>query len=167
MWVEKLVLLTYVREVIVILLVRMWVEKTNSVCPGIWVSSSSLWGCELKNLSPLHKAFFFRHPPCEDVSWKAELERKLTSERVVILLVRMWVEKTVTSDIPNSSASSSLWGCELKKSCKPFVSSLLMSSSLWGCELKKSCKPFVTSLLMSSSLWGCELKMIERSCAIG
>ena len=36
----------------------------------------------------------FSHPPCEDVSWKnTTLEQDL--DRIVILLVRMWVEKQV------------------------------------------------------------------------
>ena len=79
--------------------------------------SSSLWGCELKNLSqhpiparsrhppcedvswkcniPCRVLHFFRHPPCEDVSWKVVKEVGDTASIVVILLVRMWVEKPV------------------------------------------------------------------------
>ena len=123
----------------VILLVRMWVEKWsiwNTYRQGLchppcedvsWkgllpksfalsASSSSLWGCELKN--PFYTLLLcckYRHPPCEDVSWKSNLVyiilwlqchppcedvswktiiKQYSLIFFVILLVRMWVEKS-------------------------------------------------------------------------
>ena len=77
----------------VILLVRMWVEKLYCRSNGYNKGSSSLWGCELKTACSSRQWIPLRHPPCEDVSWKiaGELSDSLGK---VILLVRMWVEKT-------------------------------------------------------------------------
>ena len=55
----------------VILLVRMWVEKYCVIADFTNLGSSSLWGCELKSWFYLLNCFPFRHPPCEDVSWKS------------------------------------------------------------------------------------------------
>ena len=58
----------------VILLVRMWVEKIPLKKELHLLGSSSLWGCELKN--PFYTLLLcckYRHPPCEDVSWKSNL----------------------------------------------------------------------------------------------
>ena len=49
MWVEKSYTTCSAAFTIVILLVRMWVEKTISSIYRQKVSSSSMWGCELKN----------------------------------------------------------------------------------------------------------------------
>ena len=119
MWVEKSYLYTCVTQSLVILLVRMWVEKlevlntdsvvlsssmwgcelkskwfrTFNVC--IWLSS--MWGCELKKRSSPRRSVKCRHPPCEDVSWK----------NGAVLRVAQVEE------------SSSMWGCELKREwCK-------------------------------------------------
>ena len=83
-------------------------------CIFFW--SSSLWGCELKKQSCMAVKLTHSHPPCEDVSWKSVIgldKKKFRShppcEDVswktceyykyflfwVILLVRMWVEKTI------------------------------------------------------------------------
>ena len=102
--------------IIVIRLVRMWVEKMKhfSLCHRIL--SSSLWGCELKTFSAGSSSRPDSHPPCEDVSWKiigivvfidmnrhppcedVSWKKRNTSHTVnrfnVILLVRMWVEKS-------------------------------------------------------------------------
>ena len=50
MWVEKSYTTCSAAFTIVILLVRMWVEKTISSIYRQKVSSSSMWGCELKNI---------------------------------------------------------------------------------------------------------------------
>ena len=103
---------------LVILLVRMWVENQTANT----ATRESLG-----------------HPPCEDVSWKAMVKSYLLTNlpssslwgcelksmfsfnkamvNSVILLVRMWVEKSFTSCDKSSILSSSLWGCELKKRC--------------------------------------------------
>ena len=159
MWVENQRLRLYLYLFPVILLVRMWVEKCDKILQTIWrwvillvrmwvekcvnlsmiyssTSSSSLWGCELKNWLNLYNVRYllssslwgcelkrwwtkfesitWRHPPCEDVSWKvihhllcSLYDRHPSCEDVswknyivylqtkgfVILHVRMWVEK--------------------------------------------------------------------------
>ena len=92
MWVEKLDLVYSFCVSIVILLVRMWVEKSIRSTTLILKRSSSLWGCELKTFACLFSTVRHRHPPCEDVSWKIVMSDELLSH-LVILLVRMWVEK--------------------------------------------------------------------------
>ena len=93
MWVENDRTVLCYRIIIVILLVRMWVEKLYCRSNGYNKGSSSLWGCELKTACSSRQWIPLRHPPCEDVSWKiaGELSDSLGK---VILLVRMWVEKT-------------------------------------------------------------------------
>ena len=79
-----------------------------------YLLSSSLWGCELKRWWTKFESITWRHPPCEDVSWKvihhllcSLYDRHPSCEDVswknyivylqtkgfVILHVRMWVEK--------------------------------------------------------------------------
>ena len=78
--------------IMVILLVRMWVEmEIYSERRHEWASSSS-WGCELKY--PYYMFALHSH--------------------TVILLVRMWVEIAYYFSLPWYSWSSSSWGCELK-----------------------------------------------------
>ena len=49
----------------------MWVEKSlNCINTSFSLSSSSLWGCELKKYLETHPSRTISHPPCEDVSWK-------------------------------------------------------------------------------------------------
>ena len=107
--------------------------------------------------------------------------RKYSFSRfVVILLVRMWVEKIPLKKELHLLGSSSLWGCELKNHICYIPIHNFLSSSLWGCELKKfwwtrtktgkrhpPCEDVSWKVLdsidwdspnMSSSLWGCELK---------
>ena len=133
-------------------------SKFCYVWKDLWLSSS-LWGCELKmSTSHFYLCAVECHPPCEDVSWKAdetellegaaassslwgcELKRILTMWKrhslPVILLVRMWVEKRRTFRSSLWTWSSSLWGCELKKHLYRSHNSSTLSSSLWGCELK-------------------------------
>ena len=103
-------------------------------------SSSSLWGCELKNRMPLGGIRWPRHPPCEDVSWKNEACMNIIIH-LVILLVRMWVEKVLIHHLCRISLSSSMWGCELKNEAKDDSGKAVKSSSMWGCELKREwCK---------------------------
>ena len=119
--------------------------------------SSSLWGCELKNQAREEYITSKSHPPCEDVSWKVRYLKpnavcsghppcedvswkmavlELPDSSVVILLVRMWVEKWKRRRRKNSDESSSLWGCELKSLSGNRIFLATKSSSLWGCELK-------------------------------
>ena len=115
MWVEKSRIWLMNITVVVILLVRMWVEKICAIAFGIIPQS---------------------HPPCEDVSWKVHLQHT-SKTTTVILLVRMWVENKISGYLIDPTGSSSLWGCELK-SQEPFLNCIFFwSSSLWGCELKK------------------------------
>ena len=80
--------------------------------------SSSLWGCELKSSMMEEKQLIVRHPPCEDVSWKIPGIQQVLID-LVILLVRMWVEKLDLEAKEGGDRSSSMWGCELKREwCK-------------------------------------------------
>ena len=202
MWVEKRTKCGNNVHADVILLVRMWVENLIVREYADWARSSSLWGCELKIVVSLAfpkdekssslwgcelkikgsdcTCISFRHPPCEDVSWKSENISEYYYDDV-ILLVRMWVEK------PNSQlvtvageTSSSLWGCELKSH-----SAMLFPEKLrhppcedvsWKTKLSynEGWTDYVILLVRmwvekwlslpaclppsSSSLWGCELK---------
>ena len=133
-----------------------WKKKTKEN-PLPEPPSSSLWGCELKNCSFLAIHTRWCHPPCEDVSWKLNA---LCCFHLpcVILLVRMWVEKSFPYPFSRSSRSSSLWGCELKMENIQDMGVNIPSSSLWGCELKRSRRQNFSEPEKSSSLWGCELK---------
>ena len=51
MWVEKWCPCIRWKPLLVILHVRMWVEKTRKIRKGNRTMSSSMWGCELKNVS--------------------------------------------------------------------------------------------------------------------
>ena len=117
--------------------------------------SSSLWGCELKICPFAEFSKSLAHPPCEDVSWKVPIPDKLrdvlshppcedvswkskhktgTSGNVVILLVRMWVEKLTSSTKHSTNMSSSLWGCELKKvfrSERRYTGSVILLVRMW------------------------------------
>ena len=120
-------------------------------------TSSSSWGCELKYSSLNYNFNAVCHPPREDVSWNIRILRNgqnRTShppredvswndrttmgriDKVVILLVRMWVEITqeqfmirLTCHPPREDVSwNVVSACELCKTGS--------SSSSWGCELK-------------------------------
>ena len=104
-------------KMVVILLVRMWVEK--SLLDRWLLSGKRHPPCEdvsWKTHTIIRTIFCQSHPPCEDVSWKVihwyhlslikvillvrmwveNLSKaNATKKAVVILLVRMWVEKTV------------------------------------------------------------------------
>ena len=82
-------------KLIVILLVRMWVEM-------------SFYHALNRTLG---------HPPCEDVSWNV-LAYTPGLYPAVIPLVRMWVEMKTLWKERNHIWSSSSWGCELKWICK-------------------------------------------------
>ena len=64
--------------------------EVDSIVEG---RSSSLWGCELKSRRVGDNMATLSHPPCEDVSWKDGEWDGCKKAAVVILLVRMWVEK--------------------------------------------------------------------------
>ena len=151
-------------------------------------SSSSLWGCELKNC---RWAFWFArksHPPCEDVSWKNKehpaavyCDSHPPCEDVSWKFLAVGIS-------PVASMSSSLWGCELKIQYVYHALFFVLSSSLWGCELKNFStflsviatavillvRMWVENLIPwirkncswpSSSLWGCELKSFNEACS--
>ena len=143
--------------------------------------SSSLWGCELKNVSKPHKLIDCCHPPCEDVSWKTSMIIVFQKDIRSSSLWGCELKNIIMERTNNIEWSSSLWGCELKNayasSCKEtlrhppcedvswknthyygrVVSGA--SSSLWGCELKSTDGLKPANWVMSSSLWGCELKI--------
>ena len=95
MWVEKNPAELDYQDWVVILLVRMWVEKSLQSLGGKHPMSSSLWGCELKICPFAEFSKSLGHPPCEDVSWKAYILYQAFHKHV-ILLVRMWVEKSLS-----------------------------------------------------------------------
>ena len=102
--------------------------------------SSSLWGCELKSSMMEEKQLIVRHPPCEDVSWKIPGIQQVLID-LVILLVRMWVEKLDLEAKEGGDRSSSMWGCELKSKWFRTFNVCIWLSSMWGCELKREwCK---------------------------
>ena len=128
----------------VILLVRMWVEKHSFSGKQRRGWSSSLWGCELKNLWYKSRLKEVCHPPCEDVSWKA-YEHSVRSaphghppcEDVSWKAKEHNIDTHGASHPPcedvswknsgeqeqeNKNPSSSLWGCELKMSLKRWLS---------------------------------------------
>ena len=113
----------------------MWVEKLCKTILDHLIASSSLWGCELKKLGDDNSEEQKGHPPCEDVSWKYR-KQMLPRKQWVILLVRMWVEKSPCHSPLLMHLSSSLWGCELKTFWLASETLIHTSSSLWGCELK-------------------------------
>ena len=114
MWVEKLIQAIGLYRQGVILLVRMWVENH---CTG-WIRCITYRHPPCEDVSWKGQKWCIRicekgHPPCEDVSWKVSSVYPINSSNV-ILLVRMWVEKTLVNKNKNRKMSSSLWGCELK-----------------------------------------------------
>ena len=120
---------------VVILLVRMWVEKIMLRLNSASKSSSSLWGCELKNC---RWAFWFArksHPPCEDVSWKNKehpaavyCDSHPPCEDVSWKVDDVDEELKAVGHPPCEDVSWKEDNSELEV--------LMMSSSLWGCELK-------------------------------
>ena len=97
MWVEKQEWFDVPCAVNVILLVRMWVENSIRSIPPVSIVVILLVRMWVeKKVRKLWICTTNCHPPCEDVSWK---------------------NIKCTSPVP--SASSSLWGCELKREwCK-------------------------------------------------
>ena len=110
-----------------------------------YLLSSSMWGCELKRWWTKFESITWRHPPCEDVSWKvihhllcSLYDRHPSCEDVswknyivylqtkgfVILHVRMWVEKFYHVTLYEKKTSSSMWGCELKSNESIFQKSI-------------------------------------------
>ena len=146
-------------------------------------ASSSLWGCELKNRRRAFRFVRKSHPPCEDVSWKGFTQPVIIDKNshppcedvswkneikrygwccIVILLVRMWVEKYMGRVNKTSCPVILLvrmWVEKCKTCC---YRAPVKSSSLWGCELKRYYYIDRNCVLLSSSLWGCELKRLEQ-----
>ena len=127
-------------------------------CLQSFYQSASLWGCELKCMNYLLTVCFQSQPPCEAVSWNVWCIYSIGSDKLVSLLVRLWVEIRYSVCRSRTVASASLWGCELKWCKQTNYLERWRSASLWGCELKYI--PFAGRLCRrgSASLWGCELK---------
>ena len=136
MWVEKIILRTLTVDGLVILLVRMWVEKDMQMISPFTYTSSSLWGCELKSERSCIRDYRNGHPPCEDVSWKIVWSCKTlqnyshppcedVSWKVLGPLLFMLVHR-------HPPCEDVSW----KSLCLTFLSRFHWSSSLWGCELK-------------------------------
>ena len=203
----------------------MWVEKSlNCINTSFSLSSSSLWGCELKKYLETHPSRTISHPPCEDVSWKIIIPASIAlayrhppcedvswqtfsafhsscnrchppcedvswkpfdiyvwqlqivillvrmwvekllfltefSAEHVILLVRMWVEKQACFQPSHSVHRHPPWEDESWKTvCIYSLSSASTSSSLRGCELKRCWNNPSGINIQSSSLRGWELK---------
>ena len=178
MWVERRCTGNTRSNKCVILLVRMWVERHIQEASCCSLSSSSLWGCELKgkcdnyvvdpetvilwgcelkNLHHVPTCTATSHPPCEDVSWKND-DIRILNQCFVILLVRMWVEKSICSSVISG------------RHCHPPCEDVSWKNTYWTDELKANVILLVrmwveklygrsgTETLSSSSLWGCELK---------
>ena len=141
----------------VILLVRMWVERIRIWSVYVWSKSSSLWGCELKDFLRKKERGYRSHPPCEDVSWKNNIPNG-KYEADVILLVRMWVERSEMCQMLKLLKSSSLWGCELKEDIpysNPSLDNVILLVRMW---VERTHVIKRKNMPVSSSLWGCELK---------
>ena len=184
MWVEKTPSSTDNAQRVVILLVRMWVEKHTLF--RLSPLSRRHPPCEdvsWKSRNSTRSLVWSRHPPCEDVSWKEEAINILTEQivillvrmwvektawcsyptiRIVILLVRMWVEKTAWCSYPTIRIVILLVRMWVEKVKQLASMSPSVSSSLWGCELKNFSTHDGREESKSSSLWGCELKNREK-----
>ena len=128
------------------------------------------------------------HPPCEDVSWKSNIARG-SSDYLVILLVRMWVENTppINVMIPtlrhppcedvswkdNIADIDGGWfghpPCE-DVSWKGYANDItlyvyvILLVRMW---VEKDVSVNTVMMKMSSSLWGCELKKwLDDSCSL-
>ena len=135
----------------------MWVENRMQLQTMDSTSSSSLWGCELKNC---RWAFWFArksHPPCEDVSWKNKehpaavyCDSHPPCEDVSWKNPMKPIETGLRCHPPCEDVSWKVDDVdeELKavghppcedvswKEDNSELEVLMMSSSLWGCELK-------------------------------
>ena len=171
-------------ETVVILLVRMWVENSIAAATvsvgfghppcedvswkGYWKkyktaynTSSSLWGCELKNCKQNYGRGWQSHPPCEDVSWKHRKE--IIYENY---FCHPPCEDVSWKDVSNSKyatavPSSSLWGCELKRRRSKTRSAQRLVILLVRMWVEKSSLSVKSLFDPSSSLWGYELKRIS------
>ena len=79
--------------------------------------SSSIWGCELKYLPVSVLVHYSGHPLYEDVNWNGSVSFGFPIG-TVILYMRMWIEISIHSSCKDKIMSSSIWGCELKYTCK-------------------------------------------------
>ena len=97
------------------LLVRLWVEITQAtVMYGAQDSQPPCEAVSWNTLPPFHYHYHPCQPPCEAVSWNMEKVRGYTADRIVSLLVRLWVEIHLKVLYMVIQLSASLWGCELK-----------------------------------------------------
>ena len=143
--------------------------------------SSSLWGCELKNTQMLSLPYAVKSSSLWGCELKSFCVKWIMVRYIVILLVRMWVEKIVSSCLHPVYTSSSLWGCELKSvrfHWLGFAQHVILlvrmwveKWSIWNTYRQGLCHPpcedvswkgllpksFALSA-SSSSMWGCELK---------
>ena len=158
----KVVALSALIALFVILLVRMWVEKSECIKVTGKELSSSLWGCELKSIAQAIPEVTSSHPPCEDVSWKMVSVCEL-GKTSVILLVRMWVEKSETGWTYAESTVILLvrmwvekWNLQWHNTK---TGKVILLVRMW---VEKSNKLASGKGNPSSSLWGCELKIMSR-----
>ena len=122
--------------------------------------SASLWGCELKWDYIFSCVFWQGQPPCEAVSWNW-IQVMCWHAFLVSLLVRLWVEMSISFNLMSILLSASLWGCELK--CKEEALESIDAGQP-PCEAVSWNKNIMFeegSERTSASLWGCELKYIR------
>ena len=165
---------------LVSLLVRLWVEMGNRLLgTSDFLSQPPCEAVSWNGNGKENDRYQERQPPCEAVSWNAArycrcggccvsllvrlwvemtLSNTPRTNTSVSLLVRLWVEISCCSPYNTGFSSASLWGCELKCWCSINKSYIYMSASLWGCELKWTGYLPEEASRASASLWGCELK---------
>ena len=93
LWVEMIFAWYKADLSVVSLLVRLWVEITQAtVMYGAQDSQPPCEAVSWNTLPPFHYHYHPCQPPCEAVSWNMEKVRGYTADRIVSLLVRLWVE---------------------------------------------------------------------------
>ena len=144
------------------------------------LSSTSLWGRELKSLLPHTVSKRLCRPPCEVVNWNRyeQKAKRFSSGRPPCEVVNWnafgaikpgdeicrppcevvnW-NKEICYAYISFWRSTSLWGRELKYSVRWPRTPRILSTSLWGRELKCFTAFRMGVLMESTSLWGRELK---------
>ena len=157
-WIERLMILTALQKT---QSTSLWGRELKDHDPDVpWEpdGSTSLWGRELKVETGL-LAVFLGHVDLLVRSWIERFKKPLLSYwPKVDLLVRSWIERQHRPYQKCSTASTSLWGRELKE---------LSNGLLHGIHRRPPCEvvnwkfPTKKSLLSpsrSTSLWGRELK---------
>ena len=128
-------------------------------CSHLWYGrSSSLWGCELKSFNDIHSDLL----PVSSSLWGCELKKEDKREPItrtaVILLVRMWVEKSRTIFLMIFACVILLVRMWVEKYVNDTFLPCQIVILLVRMWVEKLFFPCNTYNVMSSSLWGCELK---------